>query len=83
MSRSHQKKQKERNKETEQKRKKKNILLQQNRPVHRIDASIFLIPRRDVIELIRVFRLQELHGLLELVEVLAQDGYAETVDELG
>jgi len=59
-------------------------LLQQNRATDGVHASKLAIPDANVVELVRVLGLHEEHGLLQLVEVLLQDGrVVEGVDEVG
>lgn len=61
----------------------KNVLLQQYGAVHGVDAAVLLVPGRDVEELVRVVGLQQVDGLLELVEVRAQhEAVLEAVDEV-
>lgn len=58
-------------------------LLQQQRPIQRIHLPVLPIPESTVVELVRVFRLHQRDGLLELVEVLLQDGVLERGNEGG
>ncbi len=59
-------------------------LLEQNRPTDGIHAPELAIPDADIVKLVRVLGLHEQHGLLQLIEILLQDGrVVEGVDEVG
>jgi hypothetical protein len=58
-------------------------LLQQQRPIERVDLSILPIPQPAIVEFVRVVGFHEGDGLLELVEILLEDGVLERGDKVG
>jgi len=58
------------------------VLFKQDRSLHGIDTSVFLVSCGNIVKLVCIVGLHQLHRLLQLVKILAKDGYMQAVHKL-